>query len=359
MNEGGRRFEKDPAQIQFNVLPAEELDRIKGDLFEGGGIEITEAGPHGIDFPVETFLDYGELLSRKVRPAAKQRRGLRLTEEAREAGTVVFRDEEINGERMQVARLKPGHTYLAMLAPALKVSEKELRGLDLDIKTYPRSTLLRVGIEAVEESWNPHIEFRLLLPEFFPGYSDKRGIVYLRVLNPNGVMAEKGASLFQVAVRKGLRSLAKKPLSETLPQDLTREPSGILTLGSVRAFGQETPFITSKEHERLERVDVTEPLPDEGGTFHLSPGVYLLESQEQVKLDINERGRLGEFVSIPEAATGTGDALVDAGFQGPLHFLIKINRPVDLRHGQRLTSFFIDKVPPTTKPYRGKWRKND
>lgn len=342
--------------MQFNVLPAEELDRIKGTLFEGEGIETIEAGPHGIDFPIKAFLDYGELLSRKVRPAARQRRGLRLTKDVKEAGTVAFRDEEINGERMQVARLEPGHTYLAMLAPALKVSEKELRDLDLDIKTYPRSTLLRVGIEAVEESWNPHIEFRLLLPEFFPGYSDKRGIVYLRVLNPNGVMVEKGASLFQVAVRKGLRSLAKKPLSETLPQDLTRESSRTLSLGLVRAFKQEMPFIASKEHEGCERIDVTEPLPAaEDGTFHLAPGVYLLESQEQVELDINERGRLGEFVSIPEAITGTGDALVDAGFRGPLHFLMKINQPVDLQRGQRLTSFFIDKVPPTTRPYRGRY----
>lgn len=344
----------EPQSIFFDVVPAQELEMLKPRLFEGGGIEDTEVEPHGIDFPVEEFLDYSALIERGLR-FDKDYTPNMPDEELQRLGRVHFEERKQGDETVRVAHLQPGHAYFALLGPRLKFTADKLRELDLDIRTYPKSTLLRVGIEGIESDWQPNRSYISLYQKIFSSFPDGRTTFYLRVLNPSGVDIEADAPLAHIAIRRGLRSMQPQLLSETLPKEWTREGRP-LTLGNVFQFTSQIPLIAKKKENRV--VKVTEPVPMNGNEFHLPAGLYLFQGREEVSLAEDERGRLGPMVNMPRLATiATAEGLVDAGFHGHLHYLVNIAQEATVQRGERFGTLFIDKVPPTQKLYSGQWQK--
>jgi deoxycytidine triphosphate deaminase len=327
------------------VANAEDLARIKRELLIGINIESLVEQPHGIDFDV-----YNIITMESGKPESIQ-----CQEKTGE-----------DGEKYYVAKLEAGKEYVIGIEPHLKIPWEEI---NYRLVLFPRSSLLRAGIECWPESFSGGLygkEQKALgrLPSERPrkrgSYETGRHTTYrIKILNPNGVEIEANTPIVQVLFRSKHIDATKtsQGMSEETGDNLTGNRES-LHLGQVLRFNQYRPHL-SKNRKR-QQLNVTEPLESTTGNYLLRRGVpYLLRTEETVALSDHEIGTTQGLLRQPRFSIeehANGSALVDAGYTGKLTYLIVPKKDIVLKEGEKIAVLLKTPVPATRKTYHGQWK---
>lgn len=331
--------ERAPSFDLFLALPPYQRWRLlKGSLFAAKELRELKEQPHGLDLMVMHFVEIDEKSGRpgKIMEAHKS--------EKTEGAPEIF-------------QLEHGKEYFAMLWPPLRVSYDKLR---YNLHLLPKSSLHRMGVAARETPcYDPEDNAAEDLSQWFDYFYDGRqAALRILVANPNGVEIERLAPIVQVVPeREPSRHPDMQRLSEQQEKFLLerekekREP---LHLGEMAEFKEEKPHLaTDKIRDRL---NVTEPMASDSGAYRLKKGrPYLMRTQETVSLSAHQIGLTSAFLER-EDITAFGDALVDAGYNGGLTYLVIPKRDMELRAGEEISYLLRINVPETEAPYRGQWK---
>lgn len=327
-----------PFDLFVAIPPRERWSLLKEVLFADKGLKELREQPHGLDLLVMNFV---EINTQTGRP-----------------GKIVESRRITEAENMpEVFDLEYGKEYFAMLWPPLRTSYDKL-GYDLHL--LPKSSLHRIGVASRETPcYDPEDDVAEDLAQWFDYFYDGRQAAFrIFVANPKGVGIERLAPLVQVIPERipSRRPDVQKTSEgqEQLLVEREKEKREPLHLGEMAEFTDKKPRLaTDKIRDRL---DVTEPMTPNNGVFRLEKRrPYLMRTQETISLSAHEIGLTSAFLER-EDLTAFGDALVDAGYNGGLTYLVIPKRDMELRAGDEISYLLRINVPRTEMPYSGQWK---
>src|SRR3989338_7317958 len=140
-----QNMEQEPTKqfMRFEpIVRAEELTRLKHEIFEGEGVDALAEQPHGIDLAVADIVVFDADDGFTVTKIPWQER------------------KSPDGKAYGVALLEAGREYYLLLRPFLKTT---LDQVEYQLRVFPRSSLLRAGVAAAASSFfggTPYVDER-------------------------------------------------------------------------------------------------------------------------------------------------------------------------------------------------------
>ena len=130
--------------------------------------------------------------------------------------------------------------------------------------------------------------------------------------------------------------------------DLTLDSVQIIRLGESGCLGFSNDRRVIPPYEDVPKVK---------GGWTLSPGAYILKSNEKVKLPNGISGLAWPRSSLNRCGSFLNSATVDPGYSGPLSFLLQVLAPLRLDFAARFAQIIFVRTEMSDKVYKGIYKE--